>query len=579
MQTDILERIRVLEGTVERRRDAIVEQRLLPITDPRHGLARDRFIAEQTRHLADDASHLLDLYLDGDELPAIQDEVMPLDAMMGFFNARVASIREYYRTHAAADDGEPVEEPPIEMDVDALIENGLFAHDEHYGKRLSLGRHHAAFDRFLVRCGKSAQLRDAAKRLRDRYAHIDKFVFNPSEVFGRTPQSLKLCDEGAEWYASFVTDLRAYLTNFHSRARPLQAHLLAAQLKEAAEAFDGYWAQVEAAAPAASYSAANSNNGGDNAFRAAAVPRDHPFLLAAWDLSTVDPTAVTAFAAAADEETDNANTSTTATNSGVTKRALARRIALLEAEVAALCLPPSGVLSALVRSSAEAQQEDRSKVPAERQREEDEAEEAFLDSLEAMGERLLVIRNKGVPIAKDTEGGDAIDLALLSVGGGADAAGAGASSVVITAGGAEVAAVGDRIDLNGEGGAFVDEDGNEIPAWQVKLEGRRKRFTCEVCAGAVYCGPKEYKEHFRFSRHTEGLRRLGIVNTRPFDGVASITGALSIAESMKALDGDNLLRRIAADRSWAEVEAASGMVLRQGELDRIVMQQRRTGGH
>ncbi|KAJ2711135.1 Pre-mRNA-splicing factor sap61 [Coemansia spiralis] len=71
-------------------------------------------------------------------------------------------------------------------------------------------------------------------------------------------------------------------------------------------------------------------------------------------------------------------------------------------------------------------------------------------------------------------------------------------------------------------------DGKPIPFWLYKLHGLSVSFTCEICGNAVYRGRKAYERHFQEAQHTTNMRRLGIPNTRQFQGVDSIDDAQAL---------------------------------------------------
>ena len=77
-------------------------------------------------------------------------------------------------------------------------------------------------------------------------------------------------------------------------------------------------------------------------------------------------------------------------------------------------------------------------------------------------------------------------------------------------------------------------DGKPIPYWLYKLHGLNHEFACEICGGATYRGRREYERHFRDARHAQGMRALGIPNTKEFFEVVRIDDARALWASLQA---------------------------------------------
>ncbi|KAG0254259.1 hypothetical protein DFQ27_006945 [Actinomortierella ambigua] len=71
-------------------------------------------------------------------------------------------------------------------------------------------------------------------------------------------------------------------------------------------------------------------------------------------------------------------------------------------------------------------------------------------------------------------------------------------------------------------------DGKPIPFWLYKLHGLGVEYTCEICGGYVYKGRKAFDKHFQERRHANGMRSLGIPNTRQFHEITGIEDALAL---------------------------------------------------
>ena len=76
-------------------------------------------------------------------------------------------------------------------------------------------------------------------------------------------------------------------------------------------------------------------------------------------------------------------------------------------------------------------------------------------------------------------------------------------------------------------------DGQPIPFWLYRLHGLNMKFTCEICRGYEYVGPKAFDKHFQEARHAHGMRCLGIPNTVHFHHVVGIQEALALWKKVK----------------------------------------------
>ncbi|EJU06332.1 hypothetical protein DACRYDRAFT_103277 [Dacryopinax primogenitus] len=72
-------------------------------------------------------------------------------------------------------------------------------------------------------------------------------------------------------------------------------------------------------------------------------------------------------------------------------------------------------------------------------------------------------------------------------------------------------------------------DGKPIPYWLYKLHGLGVEYRCEICSGAV----KNFERHFQETKHTFGLKALGLPNTKHFHEITKIADALALAEKLK----------------------------------------------
>jgi len=76
-------------------------------------------------------------------------------------------------------------------------------------------------------------------------------------------------------------------------------------------------------------------------------------------------------------------------------------------------------------------------------------------------------------------------------------------------------------------------DGKPIPFWLYKLHGLSVEYPCEICGNFVYQGRKAFDLHFQEWRHANGMRSLGIPNSRHFHDVTKIEDALELWDKLK----------------------------------------------
>ncbi|RKP14554.1 splicing factor 3a subunit 3 [Piptocephalis cylindrospora] len=76
-------------------------------------------------------------------------------------------------------------------------------------------------------------------------------------------------------------------------------------------------------------------------------------------------------------------------------------------------------------------------------------------------------------------------------------------------------------------------DGKPIPYWLYRLHGLSVDYTCEICGGHSYQGRKAFEKHFQEHRHSNGLRCLGITNSRTYHDITSIEDAKTMQEKLR----------------------------------------------
>ncbi|CAG9462501.1 unnamed protein product [Pedinophyceae sp. YPF-701] len=76
-------------------------------------------------------------------------------------------------------------------------------------------------------------------------------------------------------------------------------------------------------------------------------------------------------------------------------------------------------------------------------------------------------------------------------------------------------------------------DGKPIPVWLYKLHGLNQEFECEICGNFSYRGRRAFERHFTEWRHQQGMRSLGIPNSKEFFEVTRIKDALELWSTLR----------------------------------------------
>ncbi|KAG2375119.1 hypothetical protein C9374_010123 [Naegleria lovaniensis] len=76
-------------------------------------------------------------------------------------------------------------------------------------------------------------------------------------------------------------------------------------------------------------------------------------------------------------------------------------------------------------------------------------------------------------------------------------------------------------------------DGKPIPYWLYKWQGLGNEYICEICGNHSYWGHREFERHFQEWRHANGMKCLGIPNTRHFHHITKIKDALDLWKNMQ----------------------------------------------
>ena len=69
-----------------------------------------------------------------------------------------------------------------------------------------------------------------------------------------------------------------------------------------------------------------------------------------------------------------------------------------------------------------------------------------------------------------------------------------------------------------------------------------QEFKCEICENCSYRGRKAYASHFKESQHQNGMRRLGIPNSKDFNEITSIEEARQLWDIIKEKQAVNKWR-------------------------------------
>lgn len=111
-------------------------------------------------------------------------------------------------------------------------------------------------------------------------------------------------------------------------------------------------------------------------------------------------------------------------------------------------------------------------------------------------------------------------------------------------------------------------DGKPIPYWLFKLHGLNYFYNCEICGNESYRGRRNFEKHFTESKHSYGMRCLGIPNTKHFHGVTKIEDAQKLWEQLKqSVEGG-----VFDGSKEEEYEDSHGNVLKRGEYEDLARQ-------
>lgn len=86
-------------------------------------------------------------------------------------------------------------------------------------------------------------------------------------------------------------------------------------------------------------------------------------------------------------------------------------------------------------------------------------------------------------------------------------------------------------------------DGKPIPYWLYKLHGLNQEFKCEICLPArSYWGRRAFERHFKEFEHQNGMRALGIPNSKLFFEVTNMADAQELWRNVQAREKGGFVR-------------------------------------
>ncbi|KAK7201065.1 splicing factor 3a [Novymonas esmeraldas] len=618
MHTNVLERVRALEADVERCVDSIVQQDLFAatITNERHRILLQHFTLQQAAIVRDTAEKLLDAYLDEDDLEQAQaapangpDDVA---AALKEFEARIADIREYHHTYRDL--------PPVRNELavpDPRLLDDIFTPTERYGACFDMDAHYARYSGFMVHtrtladeCGSApADAAPGVAPLSPSFivkcalmwpGRVDFFGFTkalPQILLREVEAHRKLV--GFAEYKVFVAELLAYLEGFYRRTHALKPDALERLVSEVESDAEEYWAALVAAKSEVTVSAAASatdgageegeveeageegdghGSGGGavavlSSSKARAAPpariavdnkvacgltipaslRRHVKKFSLWPLTTIEKLLQDSPASASSRYPASLDD--------------VKAVCVMEATAAALL---QSLLYATLEATDKTLLRDYSRTMEELESDREVADEAFRSSLEEVQQNSASTVEGTVAHAAEYN----LKLALE------DSKATNRNRAGGPTGGAAAAAVQPAFRASAplaeeaeEAQQLLGENGEPIPRWLAQLHQLDKMFRCDVCGGAIYKGPKVFREHFGAERHAEGLRRLGVTqHLKSYEGITSIRQVVEMRDRL-AGEESGFRKRLRENTDNEEVQDARGHVVTVKEYQRL--QQRR----
>ncbi|RNF12268.1 putative splicing factor 3a [Trypanosoma rangeli] len=525
----VLEKIRLFEADIEHHIDNIVQQKLLvEISNKRHQILRDHFITQEAEAVRPIADKLLDLYLDQDDIVAVQEAPSEgedvLSAALKEFEAQIADIREYHRTFRDL--------PPVKTDLDhpdAAAMDQLFSVGERYGSCLDLEPHYHRYSNFMLTTSKRAQ--DEANAIGIAWeGRVEYFAFIPAIpniILNGIDAHRKVY--GFSKYKEFVDELLAYLINFYGRVKVMEKDVLLLSLARCDTDAEEYWSKLieykkEVVRSVGGNSVVSFT---DKTASSLIIPpslRKYTKTFALWPITHLE----VMIAEGKDAAPSLADV---------------KAVIHTEGKIARLL---QTLLFDTLQETEKVLLRDFSKTAEELEWERKHQQEEFLQSLEEARMKSATTVEGSVAHAAQYD-----VMTTLNPTGESNQANETAAAV----------------DENG--GQLLDRDGKPVAQWLIHLQQLHKKFYCEVCGGTVYVGPKAFKEHFGAERHAEGLRRLGVtVHLKEYAGISSIRKVIEMRDKVLS-NTSGLRKRLHEEQEGEEMQDAQGNVITAGAYKRF----------
>ncbi|CAJ1007250.1 Pre-mRNA-splicing factor SF3A3, of SF3a complex, Prp9 [Leishmania naiffi] len=618
MQTNALERIRALEADIERCIDSIVQQGLFAdtIKNERHRILLDHFTLQQAGIVRYTAEKLLDVYLDEDDIVQAQNAPAGspdnIAAAVKEFEAKIADIREYHHTYRDL--------PPVRDELavpNPRLLDDVFTVQERYGACFDVDAHYNRYSAFMVYTKSLAEECASASAATKKGlaplvpssllkwssmwpGRLDFFSFTkalPQVLLHEVEAHRKVV--GFALYKTFAAELLTYLEDFYRRTHPLKPAALERLMTEVESDAEKYWASLlESKAEVTSIAAAVSSEdeqtdvqdadggrandgeaggtaGSSSKGRAVApariavenkvacgltIPpslRHQVKKFSLWPLPLIERVVQ-----GVEQASDTSHSAAASASMYPASLADVKMVCIMEAKAAALL---QSLLYTTLETTNKTLLRDYSRTIEELENDREVAEQEFLNSLEEVRQNSADTMEGTVAHAAEYN----LKLALADSKGSARGQLGKASALAPGV----PAPTAPELLLEEEEEQLIGENGEPIPRWLAQLHQLDKMFRCDVCGGAIYKGPKVFREHFGAERHAEGLRRLGVTHhLKSYEGITSIRQVVEMRERLT--DGEGSFRKRLRDNTDnEEIQDARGHVVTAKEYLRL--QQRR----
>lgn len=543
METSILERVRLLEADIEAYTDAVVQQLLLKddITNQRHRLLIDHFVATKLEEISRCADRLADLYLDEDEIveareaPSEGSEV--LAQALRRFEASVADIRE--SRSAVLRSLPPVKRSLAVPDPKAL--DALFSPAELYGRCLYMQTPFQRYAAFMgVTMNRSQSIKEGwlADQLPswsstwEQPLSYTEFMSKLPALIGKDmPSQQKLF--GFSEYRVVIQEVRDYLTNFYLRIRPLEKESLQRLEDDVTLKGEAYWEAMKSTDDIPFVSAVPSTHTlHAKKCSGLLVPsslRHHTEGFSLWPLPFLKGVLEKKESGEIDAEKD---------------KALRDFPQDLE-EVKAVCVSEGMIIALLKSLLFDVYQQTNSHLIRSSSRTMEEVEEERRNDDEQYAESLTSVASR----TRGSVEGTVAQAAQYHL-----------QAMRDTEAASRASAITEELPAN----SLLGDDGKPIARWLAQLQQLDKKYVCDVCGGAVYPGPKLFREHFGVDRHIEGLRRLGITEyLKYYEGITSTREAIEMRNALQnSMIGTR--KRLRIDADVEELQDHTGKVVTVG---------------